>query len=107
MAQPTQQPQTQPQTKAPAQETLSAEKIHLIVRNRTQILFNENVKSVSSRNDTGVFDVLPEHANFISLITSPLSIRRLNGQKHEITFANGLLKVKDNEVRCYIDLISK
>ena len=78
-----------------------------MVRNRTQILFDEEVKSVSSKNDTGVFDVLPEHSNFISLISSPLTIRKLDGQKKEITFINGLIKVKDNVVHCYIDLLSQ
>jgi F0F1-type ATP synthase epsilon subunit len=87
--------------------SVSAEKIHLRVRNRTQLLFNDDVKSVTSKNDTGIFDVLPEHANFISLITSPLILRKLDGQKQEIPFVNGIIKVKDNAVYCYIDLISK
>jgi F0F1-type ATP synthase epsilon subunit len=108
MAQPT-QPQPQSQVQRPVQQpvSLSAEKFHLTVRNRTQVLFNEEVKSVSSKNDTGVFDILPEHSNFISLITSPLIIRKINGQKQEITFNNGLIKVKENNVHCYIDLISQ
>src|SRR5260221_13407232 len=102
--QPLQNQQTQPlQTIS----TASAEKIHLTVRNRKQILFNEDVKSVTSRNDTGLFDILPEHANFISLVTSPLVIVKINGQKQEITFSNGIVKVKDNAVFCYIDLLAK
>ncbi len=97
----------QPIQAAVEMPSVSAEKIHLRVRNRTQLLFNDEVKSVTSRNDTGVFDVLPEHANFISLITSPLILRKLDGQKQEIPFSNGIIKVKDNAVYCYIDLISK
>jgi F0F1-type ATP synthase epsilon subunit len=81
--------------------------IHVTVRNRTQILFADNVKSVTSRNDTGIFDILPEHSNFISLITSPLILGKTDGQKQEISFKNGLIKVKDNAVFCYIDLLSK
>jgi len=100
----TAQPQTAPQP-SPAL-ALSTEKIHVIVRNRMQILFNDDAKSVSSKNDTGTFDVLPEHANFISLISSPLSIRKVDGKTQEITFKNGLIKVKDNAVFCYIDLLS-
>lgn len=98
---------TQPQ---PAQEpslALSAEKIHVMVRNRFQILFNDDAKSVSSKNDTGIFDVLPEHANFISLISSPLTIRKMDGKTQEITFKNGLIKVRDNGVHCYVDLLSE
>ena len=82
------------------------ETIRVVVRNRIQVLFNEEAKSVTSKNDTGTFDVLPEHSNFISLISSPLVIRKTNGQKQEITFKNGLLKVKDNSVHCYVDLLA-
>lgn len=100
------QPQ-QNQTQTDGQQTpLSAEKIHATVRNRTTVLFDEDVTSVSSHNDTGVFDILPEHSNFITLISSPLILRKLNGEKKEITFDNGILKVKDNGVHCYIDLLS-
>ena len=81
--------------------------IHVTVRNRNQILFNDDVKSVTSKNDTGTFDILPEHSNFISLIASPLVLGKVDGKKQEIAFQKGLLKVKDNAVFCYIDLLSK
>jgi len=84
----------------------SGETIHVIVRNRTQILFDGDVKSVTSKNDTGLFDILPEHTNFISIITSPLILGKIDGQKQQIFFQNGLIKVKDNSIFCYIDLIS-
>lgn len=83
------------------------EKIHVTIRNRTQILFNSDVRSVTSKNDTGIFDILPEHSNFISLISSPLILRTLDGKKQEITFKNGLIKVKDSTVHCYVDLLAK
>ena len=83
------------------------EKIHVTVRNRTKVLFDDDAKSITSKNDTGEFDVLPEHSNFISLISNPVIIRSLDGQKHEITFSsNGLMKVKDGNVHCYVDLLS-
>ena len=103
-----QQPTTD--QKAPQVPTVTpaeAEKIHVTVRNRTQILFSEFVKSLTSKNDTGIFDILPEHANFISLIGGSLVLRKLDGQKQEIPLRNGVIKVKDNAIYCYIDLISK
>lgn len=84
-----------------------AEKIHIQVRNRTRILFDEDVRSITTKNDTGTFDILPEHTNFISLITSPLVVRTMDGQEKIITFINGLIKVKDNSIHCYIDLLSQ
>jgi F0F1-type ATP synthase epsilon subunit len=100
------------QTQQPTQEAsptinTAEDKIKVIVRNRMAILFDDYVKSLTSKNDTGEFDVLPTHSNFISLISSPLILRKLDGQKQEIKFTKGLIKVKDNAVHCYIDLIAK
>jgi len=95
------------QQQAQPSQPVGAEKIHVIVRNRTQILFNDDVKSVTSKNDTGIFDILPEHSNFISLIGGTIIIGKVDGQKQEIPVRNGVIKVKDNAIYCYIDLISK
>ncbi len=86
--------------------TPSSDKIHLRVRNRAKVLFDEDVKALSSRNDTGLFDVLPEHANFISLINRKLIVHKLDGNIQEIPLNNGIIKVKDNAIRCYIDLLA-
>lgn len=106
MDQSTQQQQVVPTQVVQKVPSVSSEKIHLLIRNRVQLLFDEDVKSVTSKNDTGIFDVLPEHANFISIIKSPLIIGKLDGKKQEINFENGIIKVKDNAVFCYIDLLS-
>ena len=97
---------TQPQA-TPSTVAVNLEKIKVTVRNRTAVLFDDYVKSVTSKNDTGVFDVLPTHSNFISLISSPLVLGQLDGKKKEITFTTGILKVKDNAVHCYVDLVTK
>ena len=97
----------QQQTQNATNPTPSEEKIRVTIQNRNKVLFDDYVKSVSSKNDTGVFDVLPEHSNFISLITSPLTLRTIDGHKQEITFDNGIIKVKDNAVHCYVDLLAK
>jgi len=95
------------QAKTLPENNLSEDKIKITVRNRTAILFDDFVKSVTSKNDTGEFDILPTHSNFITLITSPLVLRKVDGEKKEIKFSNGILKVKDNNIHCYIDLIAK
>jgi F0F1-type ATP synthase epsilon subunit len=84
-----------------------AEKFKVTVRNRMSVVFDDYVKALTSKNDAGEFDVLPEHSNFISLITSPLILRKLDGKNQEIKFTTGLLKVKDNNAHCYVDLIAK
>ncbi len=98
---------TQPQQPTQKQEKEQIpESIHVMVRNRRQVLFEDDVKAVTSRNDTGLFDVLPEHSNFISVIKEKILLHKKSGEQYEIVVQNGIMKVKNNTVRCYIDLIS-
>jgi F0F1-type ATP synthase epsilon subunit len=82
------------------------DRIHVMVRNRRQLVFEDDVKAITSKNDTGVFDVLPEHSNFISVLKESITLHKLDGTKQVITLQNGLIKVKNSSVKCYIDLLS-
>jgi len=79
-------------------------KLLLTVRNREQVLINEEVKSLSSFNDKGVFDVLPEHTNFISLIHRFLAVRRLNGETLQIRLENGIMRVYREKIDVFLGL---
>jgi hypothetical protein len=90
---------------APIQKIVS-DRIHVMVRNRRQILFDDDVKAVTSINDTGLFDVLPEHSNFISVLKDSIKLHKMDGTEEVITLKNGVMKVKDSGVKCYIDLLT-
>ena len=79
-------------------------KLFLTVRNREQVLINEEVKSISSYNDKGLFDVLPEHTNFISLIHKFIAIRRSNGEAIQIRLENGIMRVFREKVDVFLGL---
>ena len=76
----------------------------LKVLSRGDILFEGEVESLSSVNDTGKFDVLRGHANFISLIRDYLVIREKGGRTKEIKIGSGILKVLDNEANIYLGI---
>ncbi len=97
---------TQPSQQPTPQPVPASDRIHLLVRNRRQILFDGDVKALTSKNDSGVFDVLPEHANFISVLKESITIHTLDGKKQDIPLNNGVIKVKDRGIRCYIDLLT-
>lgn len=84
-----------------------AESIHVMVRNRKQLLFDDDVKALTSKNDTGIFDVLPEHSNFISVLKESIKLHKMDGTEQVIPLQNGLIKVKDSGVKCYIDLLTQ
>ena len=76
--------------------------LYAIVRSKDKVLFQGNVEAITSYNDTGVFDVLPEHINFISLIKDRLVIHQHIGQNTDINLNKGILKVLANKIFVYI-----
>lgn len=90
----------------PTVESQMEQQIHCMIRNRIQVLFDDDVRAVTSKNDTGIFDVLPEHSNFISVINEGVTVHRLDGQTQTFPLSNGLMKVKNSSVNCYLDLIT-
>lgn len=80
--------------------------LHLTIRNRKAIIFEDNVKAMSSLNDKGKFDILPHHGNFISLIKEYITIHKIDGSKQTIQIQNGIIYVRKNEASCYVDLLS-
>jgi len=76
----------------------------LLVRSREGIIYQGQVTSLTSVNEKGKFDILAQHANFISLISSILVIGEVGGGKKEIRIDNGLLRSKGNKVEVYIGI---
>lgn len=67
-----------------------------------EVFFEGEAFSVSSQNRLGNFDVLPKHANFISLIFNKLTIALPSGETLNYQFKRGVLEVRKNEVRIFL-----
>jgi F0F1-type ATP synthase epsilon subunit len=78
-------------------------KINVTIKNRDIILFDGSVTAVSTYNDVGLFDVMPLHENFISLIQNKVILHNMNMQK-EFKIDQGIIKVKNNKVDIYLDV---
>ncbi|MDP3778511.1 MAG: hypothetical protein Q8R30_00500 [bacterium] len=83
-----------------ANQTLTAE-----VRDRNNLLFQGHVEAVSSYNDKGLFDVLPQHANFISLIKKLIIIHISKTEEKKFEIESGMLKVRDNNIEIYLGIL--
>lgn len=55
--------------------------LHLRILSPSQTFFEGEVNSVSSKNMQGAFDILPQHANFITVVENSPIIIRTQGQK--------------------------
>ena len=80
--------------------------LFLIVRERERVLFEGEASALSSFNERGLFDILPEHTNFISLIKDFLVVHKLDGTQSEIKIKDGVLKVYKNRVWVYLGILS-
>ncbi len=78
--------------------------ILLKIQTKEGISFNENVKAVTSFNEKGIFDVLPQHENFISVIKDKIIIHTTDGKDKEIKIDNGVLRVYENEADIFLGL---
>lgn len=71
----------------------------------TKVVWEGDAKSVSSKNSEGIFDILPMHSNFITLIRgAPISVIDVEDKKNEFTFKQAVIFVTDNVVRVFADI---
>jgi len=75
---------------------------HLKVQDRGGILYDGPVFSITSYNEEGEFDVLPNHANFISLLQKKIVIRDSAKDPKEFNFESALMRVLADNVEVYI-----
>ncbi len=76
--------------------------IEIVVKNKQNVIFNESVVALTSYNEQGVFDILPMHENFISIIKDKVIIHKKTGENYEIKLTTGVLKAADNKINIYL-----
>ena len=77
---------------------------HLKVYSPFKNYYDDNVVSVSAVNDTGPFDILARHKNFMTLI-SPCDLIIRNGKTEEkIPISRGIMHVKADKVVVFLDI---
>ena len=74
------------------------------VKSLKKTYFDGKAESITSLNDTGEFDILSEHANFISLIRNYIVIDRGLKSEQKFMISNGILRVKENKVEVFLEV---
>lgn len=78
--------------------------ILLKIQTKQGVSFNDRVRAITSFNEKGIFDILPQHENFISVIKDKIIIHTTDGKDKEMKIDNGVLKVHENEVHIFLGL---
>lgn len=82
--------------------TTKKDKLYVTVRSRRGLTFEGELSAVSSYNQMGRFDILPEHINFVSMISKRLILHKADGKKEELNVEKGVLMVESNRVQVFI-----
>lgn len=70
-----------------------------------KIYFDGPADSLSAINETGPFDVLSRHKNFISLLSpGPIIVRRQGQPDFKINIQRGIIHVKTNQATVFLDV---
>ena len=96
-------PVTEPK-KSKQTATIKSTDMHVKVYSPFHIYYDGRANSISALNDTGPFDILAGHRNFMTLISAcELTIRNNEGEQ-KIKIARGVMHVKADEVTVFLDV---
>jgi len=79
-------------------------KMTVSIKNKKEQLYLGDASSLTSKNERGVFDILPYHVNFITLIFGFIVIDRNLSSEKRYEMDNGVLYTISNKVEIYIGL---
>jgi F0F1-type ATP synthase epsilon subunit len=81
--------------------------MHVKVYSPFKVYYDEQSYSISGRDATGPFDILPHHHNFMALLESCiLAIKPVEGnvRDRKIRISGGLMHVKADKVIIFLDI---
>ena len=76
--------------------------LHVRIISPQQLILDTEADSVSSKNSQGPFDILAQHANFISIIeNSPIIVNIAKQKPLRFLFPLAIILVTNNKVNIY------
>ena len=83
-----------------------ASQLSVIARAPFKVYFEGNAESVSATNKVGRFDILPDHADFFSVLQPEDIVIDPGGNAEPVIFSinNGIITVRDNAVMLFVNM---
>lgn len=70
-----------------------------------QVYYEGPAQSLSAENDTGPFDILPRHHNFMTLVNEgEITIRTEESEDKRLRISKGVLHARSNKVTVFLDI---
>lgn len=88
------------------QRDSEAQKLEVIARSPFHIYYEGPADVVSATNKVGLFDILPGHADFFSMLTPDTDVIIETGADDPVSFTitNGMITARDNEVMLFVNM---
>ena len=78
--------------------------MHVKVYSPFKVYFDGEAFSISAINQTGPFDILPQHHNFMTLLTPGDVVVRTNTSEEHVQISRGIMHVKADKVIVFLDV---
>lgn len=76
--------------------------LHVRIISPQQLIIDTEASSVSSKNPEGSFDILPLHANFITIVENePIVVRPFQQKPLTFKFPLAIIMATENQVNIY------
>jgi F0F1-type ATP synthase epsilon subunit len=79
--------------------------LHIKVYSPFKVYFDGYASSLTAVNDTGQFDVLLGHKNFLSLLNPcDIVVRKIDSDQEDFPITRGIIHVENNMVTVFLDV---
>ena len=79
--------------------------LQVSISSADELIWEGEAQSVSSENQEGKFDILPGHANFITMIAGkPITIRIDARDEEKYTYKNAVIYALEDRVKIYVNI---
>lgn len=78
--------------------------LNVIARAPFHLYYEGTATSVSATNQVGIFDILPGHADFFSVLEPGEVIIETSSGPIDFPINNGIITVRDNEVMVFVNM---
>lgn len=82
---------------------MASHKLNVTIVSPHHTVFHGTATAISLKNELGPFDILPEHANFISTIEEFVILRQ-GSQQQRLPINRGIVYCRENIVKIFVGL---
>ncbi len=79
------------------------DELQVSIKSNKKTYFSGVCYSITSSNELGEFDILPQHANIICLIKDYIIVDKTSVSEKKIPIRQGILVGKENTVQIFLD----